>query len=105
MDIRPEIDANGMRRANSCPSCTTVDYFLEGDVQSSAYSCEQILEHIEAVREGSVDKWESTGNAHTLILTASCAYIENEFAEDNVTTLDLDELQRIIEKWRDFACR
>lgn len=96
-------DQAGDPRAHCPPPYTLLGHFLEGDVQSNIAFCDDLLQAITRVATGTLDVWQETGNAHTLILSADGARIAADWASATPPCqLSLAELRTALERWRAF---
>jgi hypothetical protein len=78
-------DQAGDLRAHCPPPYTLLGHFLESDAA------------------GTLDTWQATGNAHTLVLTADGARIEADWASSTPPCqLSLAELRTALERWCAF---
>jgi len=74
--------------------------FLESDVQGSVITAYDILGMVDRVESGETERWEGTGNAHTLTLTPDGALIQDELADDTEALhLPLAELREALNAW------
>lgn len=74
--------------------------FLESDVQGSVITAYDILGMLDRVESGETDRWEGTGNAHTLTLTPHGALIQDELADDTEALhLSLADLREALNAW------
>lgn len=94
-------DETGEPRARGRGRYARLASFLESDVQGSRALLRRIAKAIEEVESGGEERWESTGNAYTLTLTAEGASIEGELAdEDEATALvSLSDLRAALGEW------
>jgi hypothetical protein len=93
-------DEEGLPRAAAEAPDGLLARFLESDVQGSVVTAYDILEMLDRVESGETDRWEGTGNAHTLTLTAEGAAIQDELAEDTeVLHLPLADLREALNAW------
>jgi hypothetical protein len=77
--------------------------FLESDVQGSVASARDLLDALDRVETGALDRWERTGNAHTLTITPQGAVIEPEFEpEPRELRLSLADLRAALCGWIDW---
>lgn len=78
--------------------------FLEGDLQGGFEASKSLLELIEKVQKGRLEKHESTGNAHTLTLSKNGVHIFNEFAIPvSECSLTLNEFYSAVKQWHQFT--
>ncbi len=93
-------DDHGEPRARASEPQRLLARFLEGDIQGDAPYAREILAALDQVAHGARPHWQSTGNAHTLILTPETARLESEFDETlEPCSLRLDSLRRAITGW------
>jgi hypothetical protein len=77
-----------------------LDLFLESDVQGSVAVARELLDTLDRVETGALDRWEGTGNAHTLTITPEGAVIEPEFEpEPRELRLSLADLRAALSGW------
>ena len=96
-------DEAGDPRARADRDREALAQFLESDIQGSTAIGREILEAIDAVAEGRLPEWASTGNACTLVLSADGAAIELDFAKEGEAELvPLAELREAVARWIDF---
>lgn len=93
-------DEEGLPRAEAEEPDGLLARFLESDVQGSVITAYDILGMLDRVESGETERWEGTGNAHTLTLTAEGASIQDELAEDTeVLHLPLADLREALNAW------
>jgi hypothetical protein len=93
-------DEQGLPRARSEAPDDLLARFLESDVQGSVITAYDILGMLDRVESGETDRWEGTGNAHTLALTPGGALIQDELADDTEALhLPLSELREALNAW------
>jgi len=74
--------------------------YLEEDVQESSSHCHELLAAIERIASMDEERWEQTGNAHTVILEKDGATIESEMDEGcEPLHLTLDEFRVAVQTW------
>lgn len=74
--------------------------YLVSDVQESPEVTLLLLELVDQVASGELDRWEGTGNAFTLTLTPEGATIQPEFGSDTEPRhVSLDDLRDALEDW------
>jgi uncharacterized protein YacL (UPF0231 family) len=96
-------DQAGDLRAHCPPPYTLLGHFLESDVQGNTVFCHDILQAITRIAAGTLDTWQATGNAHTLVLTADGARIEADWASSTPPCqLSLADLRTTLERWGAF---
>jgi uncharacterized protein YacL (UPF0231 family) len=99
-------DETGEPRARGRGRYSRLASFLESDVQGSRTLLRRIARAVEDVEAGREERWESTGNAYTLTLTAEGAEIAGELDEEAVeeesTRLSLADLRAALGEWAEF---
>jgi len=95
-------DETGEPRARGRGRYDRLASFLESDVQGSRALLRRIARAVESVEAGREERWESTGNAYTLTLTAEGAEIESEVDEEGPTRLSLADLRAALGEWAEF---
>lgn len=94
-------DRRGRPRARGeGPGGDLLARFLEADVQGSVVVADEVLDMLDRVESGETERWEDTGNVHTLVLTADGAQIRDELKDgDEVLHLPLAELREALNAW------
>jgi hypothetical protein len=93
-------DEEGLPRAEAEEPDGLLARFLESDVQGSVVTAYDILGMLDRVESGETERWEGTGNAHTLTLTPGGALIQDELAEDTEALhLPLADLREALNAW------
>lgn len=101
-----ERDAHGMPRARTDGGCALLADFLEGDIQSDIGRCREIIDAVNAVINGSIPRFQVTGNAHTLTIDSRQAQIESEFDEDaEPCILAPQRLRQALLQWLELLLR
>ena len=78
-----------------------IGWFLEQDVQASLESCSHIRSICRDVLEGRLEGFQSSGNAHVLIIEANTVTLQNQFAFDNAScVITLNDLIEALDQWR-----
>ena len=76
--------------------------FLTIDIQQSPEWTQELLDKIEAIATGKLDRWERNGNAFYLELSADGAAIEDAVDEtSSIQTVSLDEFRAAVLAWRE----
>lgn len=74
--------------------------YLASDVQESPEVTLLLLELLDQIASGELERWEGTGNAFTLTLTSEGATIQPEFgSETEPRHVSLDDLRDALEDW------
>ncbi|HWM90377.1 MAG TPA: hypothetical protein VN493_06380 [Thermoanaerobaculia bacterium] len=74
--------------------------YLESDIQGSATSAQRLLDLLERIDAGEIERWEETGNAHTLELGPDGATIVSEWDEEAPPQqVSLAELRDALTGW------
>ena len=76
--------------------------FLRGDIQIGTENCLDWLNHVIKAKEINDYFYESFGNCCTTTVTHQGVTIENEYTDDIVKNICLNDMQIILEKWLDF---
>ena len=77
--------------------------FLESDIQGSATSTRRLLDLLDRIEAGEIERWEETGNAHTLELRPDGATIVPEWDEQAAPQrVSLAELRNALNGWLDL---
>ena len=77
--------------------------WLESDVQGSPEVARELLDLVDRIASGEMDRWEGTGNAYTLTLTPEGATIEAEWEEDAPSRrASLSEVREALAGWLDL---
>jgi len=78
--------------------------FLESDLQGSGKTGRAILRAIDRIEAGKLDRFETTGNSHTLTLSPAGASLVNENDENaKPYRLSLAELKGAVADWTAFV--
>ena len=74
--------------------------WLESDIQGSATAARGLLDLLDRIEAGEIERWEETGNAHTLELTPDGATIVPEWDEEALPQqVSLAELREALNGW------
>jgi len=93
-------DEQGLPRARAEAPDDLLAGLLESDVQGSVVTAFDILGILDRVEAGETDRWEGTGNAHTLTITPGGALIQDELADDTEALhLPLADLREALNAW------
>jgi hypothetical protein len=93
-------DERGFPRARGEAEDDLLARFLESDVQGSVVGAFDFLGTLDRVESGELERWEGTGNAHTLTLTSEGALIEAEWEpEPRALRLSHAELREALNGW------
>ena len=77
--------------------------WLESDVQGSPEVARELLDLVDRIASGEMDRWEATGNAYTLTLAPDGATIEAEWEEDVPSRhASLSEVREALAGWLDL---
>ena len=80
----------------------TLYSFLFGDIQFSEDSCKSWIKIVDEAKDNNDYFYDSFGNCCTTTVTHQGVTIENEYTDDLVKNISLDDMQIILEKWLDF---
>ncbi len=98
--LRVHSGDNGILKAIPDRDRELLGRFLEEDVQESSSHCLELLNAIEGISSQGEQRWEQTGNAHTVILDRSGVTIESEMDEECAPLhLSLDEFEEAVKTW------
>jgi len=92
-------DETGEPRARGRGRYARLAAFLQSDVQGSRALLRRIVRAVEAVESGEEERWEASGNAFTLILTADGAVIESSQDAEEPALLSLADLRAALGEW------
>jgi uncharacterized protein YacL (UPF0231 family) len=96
-------DRAGAPRARCKGIEKVVGGFLEGDLQDSTASAQEVLRAIDDVESGRIPSWERTGNAYTLTLSPEGTEIMDEMDDaGEAYPLSLSEIRELVEDWLSF---
>lgn len=74
--------------------------WLESDLQGSAAGTQRLLDLLDRIGAGEIERWEETGNAHTLELGPDGATIVPEWDEEALPQqVSLAELRDALNGW------
>ena len=74
--------------------------FLESDIQGSATSTRRLLDLLDRIEAGEIERGEETGNAHPLELGSDGATIASEWDEKAAPQrVSLAELRDALNRW------
>ena len=82
--------------------------WLGSDIQSSQMSANDVIRHINKIKEGKMQKWERAGNAFILSIDVDGAIIkvpETNYFKPKIPVserISLNMLQQLLEGWREF---
>jgi len=93
-------DENGDPRATTGREQRLLGRFLEADIQGSAGMCDEMLAALDDIAAGRSQRWQMTGNAHTLILSKRRALIHAEFGRSRDLILSPAELRQALLEWK-----
>ena len=79
-----------------------ISSFLFGDIQFSEDSCKSWIKIVDEAKDNNDYFYDSFGNCCTTTVTHQGVTIENEYTDDLVKNISLDDMQIILEKWLDF---
>ncbi len=84
------------------PAHRRVAEFLTIDIQQSPQWTQELIDKIEAIATGKLDRWERNGNAFYLELSPDGAAIEDVVDETSpIQTVSLDEFRAAVLAWRE----
>jgi hypothetical protein len=93
-------DQNGLPRARGARAGDLLARWLESDVQGSAAGTQRFLDLLDRIDAGEIERWEETGNAHTLELGPDGATIVPEWDEEALPQrVSLAELRDALNGW------
>ena len=93
-------DPDGCPRARGARAGDLLARWLESDVQGSASFARGLLEALDRIESGELDRLEETGNAHTLELGPDGATIVPEWDEEALPQqVSLAELRDALNGW------
>ena len=95
-------DEDGAPRARGRGRYARLAAYLESDVQGSRTLLRRIARALDAVEAGREERWEHTGNAHTLTLTRRGARIECEVEEGEPAEVTLADLRTALGWWEEL---
>jgi uncharacterized protein YacL (UPF0231 family) len=98
-------DETGEPRARGHGRYARLAAFLESDVQGSRTLLRRIARAVEAVEGGKEERWEETGNAHTLTLTRAGARLQSEVDSaggDEAVEVSLADLRAALGLWAEL---
>jgi hypothetical protein len=108
-------DETGEPRARGRGRYARLAEFLQSDVQGSRALLRRIARAVEAVEAGEEERWESTGNAYTLVLTGEGARFESEAGSDGESAgetgkgttgpVSLADLKAALGEWAELLAR
>ncbi|PPE58201.1 hypothetical protein F157LOC_03222 [Pectobacterium brasiliense] len=76
--------------------------FLKDDIQRSLYGVDEYIQACESVRNGSLSLWEGTGNSHTVTIKPVGVEIFNEYTEESINILSIEEFENYLKKWKEL---
>lgn len=94
------INENGYPSLDASNEYRILTNFFEDDIQKSLYGVNEYIEACELVRNGSLPLWEGTGNSHTVTIKTFGVEIFNEYTEESVNTLTIDEFEKYLKEWK-----
>ena len=97
-------DSSGAPRAEAMAPNEVVGWYLEQDApRSSAAEVERLISICDDIERGNVQCWETTGNAHLIVIERDTVSIENLYAEPPAkTSLPVAEFRAALAGWRDL---
>ncbi len=97
-------DETGEPRARGRGRYARLAAFLQSDVQGSRTLLRRIARAVDGVESGEEERWESTGNAYTLVLTSEGAAFESnqEDDEEEPGKVSLADLRAALGEWAEF---
>ncbi|QVN14296.1 MULTISPECIES: hypothetical protein [Burkholderia] len=96
------VDERGFLHAEMAEGQKIVGDFLSGDVQGSVYAADEYINACLSVENGEVEKWEGTGNAHTVIIEKGGVEIFNEYTEESLRIIGIKTFRSYLEGWRRY---
>lgn len=93
-------DADGSPRARGERPEDLFAGYLESDLQGSVTSTVRLLDLLDRLEAGEIERWEETGNAHTLTLAPDGATIVAEWDEEApAEVVPLADLRDGLSQW------
>lgn len=77
--------------------------YLEEDVMGGDYTVNLLIDCILKIQKNEIEKWQGTGNAHTISIFKDKIHIFNEFTEMEVVINDVEYFLSILYKWRELV--
>uniref|UniRef100_UPI0036D78C2A hypothetical protein n=1 Tax=Photorhabdus sp. RM322S TaxID=3342825 RepID=UPI0036D78C2A len=74
--------------------------FLRGDVQADVSCTDEYISLCESVSSGQLPEWEGTGNAHTVTIKPDGVEIFNEYTEESLKIISIEEFKGYLEQWK-----
>lgn len=97
-----ETPFNWPGRREDDPAHRRVAEFLTIDIQQSPEWTQELIDKIEAIATGKLERWERNGNAFYLELSADGAAIEDVVDETSpMQTVSLEEFRAAVLAWRE----
>jgi len=93
-------DAKGDLKAKTGREQRLLGRFLEADLQGSVGMCDDVLAALDDIAAGRSQRWQMTGNAHTLVLSQRRARIHPEFGRALDLLLAPAELRQALLEWK-----
>ncbi|WP_322084202.1 YacL family protein [Burkholderia sp. BCC1972] len=96
------VDERGFVHAEMAEGQKIVGDFLSSDIQGSVYAADEYINACLSVENGRVEKWEGTGNAHTVIIEKDGVEIFNEYTEESLRISGIKTFRAYLEEWREY---
>jgi uncharacterized protein YacL (UPF0231 family) len=100
MSYRFYRDDQGDPRAETGSAERLLGRFLESDLQGSVTMCDEVLAVLDDIAAGRRQRWQRTGNAHTLTLSKRRARIKAELGRAADLVLPPAELRQALLGWK-----
>lgn len=100
MSYRFYRDDQGDLRAETGRGLRLLGRFLEADIQGSRGACAEVLAAFDDIAAGRRQRWQQTGNAHTLLLSKRRARIHAEFGRSADLVLSPAVLRQALLEWQ-----
>jgi uncharacterized protein YacL (UPF0231 family) len=100
MSYRFYRDDDGVPRAETARGERLLGRFLESDMQGSVGMCDEVLDVLDDIAAGRRQRWQRTGNAHTIFISKRRARIQAEFGRAVDLVLTPAELRQALLGWK-----
>lgn len=87
----------------SNPGHSSLMGFLTLDVQNASDYIQHIINTLDALKEGRIERWQGGGNAYFCELTLHGAQLKTAYdvGEDEIPLVTFDDFEQAILAWRD----
>nr|WP_141661863.1 YacL family protein [Burkholderia ambifaria] len=96
------VDERGFIRAEIAAGLEIVGDFLSSDVQGSVYAVDEYINACLSVESREVERWEGTGNAHTVIIENDDVEILNEYTARSLRVNGVSAFRAYLEEWKKY---